>query len=142
MIDFDPNNSAPEGSGMFALPYDVEDASLVVVPVPWDATSSQARSSAAAPDSVLAASKYVELFDPKLGALYQKGIAMDETREEISGLNSYAIAMQDNAAFHGALLTEPCERLNNIVERQVAGHLAAGKRVGLLGGDHSVVTDR
>lgn len=138
MIDFDPNNSATESSGLFALPYATGDASLVIVPVPWDATSSQARASGGAPDAVFAASKYVELFDPKLGPLYRKGIAMDAAREEIATLNSSAVAMQDAATFHGALLTKPCERLNDIVEGLVRGHLAAGKRVGLLGGDHSV----
>ena len=56
MIDFDPNNSAPETSGLFALPYNVDNASLVIVPVPWDATSSQARASSGAPDAIYAAS--------------------------------------------------------------------------------------
>lgn len=138
MIDFDPNNSAPEGSGLFALPYTVDDASVVIVPVPWDATSSQALASGGAPDAVYAASKYVELFDPKQGPIYRKGIAMDATCEEIKALNRSAIAIQGSDSFHGAQLTKSCQRLNGLVKDQVSRHLGAAKRVGLLGGDHAV----
>ncbi len=137
MIDFDPNNSAPEGSGLFALPYSIDDSSVVVVPVPWDATSSQERASGGAPAAVYVASKYVELFDPKMGPIYRRGIAMDTPLAEIAALNSHAIALQSSDSYHGALLTEPCERLNELVEGVVSAHLAVGRRVGLLGGDHS-----
>ena len=137
MIDFDPNNSAPDGSGLFALPYSIDDSSVVIVPVPWDATSSQERASGGAPNAVYAASKYVELFDPKSGPIYRRGIAMDTPLAEIATLNNYAIAMQSSNSFHGTKLTEPCERLNELVEDVVSAHLAVGRRVGLLGGDHS-----
>lgn len=138
MIDFDPNNTGPEGSGLFALPCSTDDSSLVVVPVAWDATSSQARASAGAPDAVYAASKHVELFDPKLGRIYRRGIAMDAPLAEIATLNRHAIAIQDVDTFRGGQLTEPCERLNVLVQGMVSAHLEAGRRVGLLGGDHSV----
>lgn len=138
MIDFDPNNSAPEGSGLFALPYTVDDASLVIVPVPWDATSSQALASGGAPDAVYEASKYVELCDSQQGRIYRKGIAMDAAHAEITALNNHAVAMRDSDLFHGTQLTEPCQRINALVRAQVSKQLAAGKRVGLLGGDHSV----
>ncbi len=138
MIEFDPNNSAPEGSGLFALPYSVDDASVVIVPAPWDATSSQALASSGAPDAVYAASKYVELFDARQGPIYRKGVAMDATCEEIVAMNKLAIAIQDSGTLPAEHLTEACQRLNGLVKDQVSRHLAAGKRVGLLGGDHSV----
>ncbi len=138
MIDFDPNNSAPADSGLFALPYGVDEASVVVVPVPWDATSSQVLASSGAPDAVSAASRYVELFDPIQGAIYRRGIAMDAVLDGVAELNERAITLQESPSFRGDELTGPCERLNGIVEDRVAAHLAAGKRVGVLGGDHSV----
>ena len=137
-MDFDPNNSAPQGSGLFALPYTVDDATIVIVPVPWDATSSQGRMSSGAPDAVSAASMYVELFDPRFGSIYRKGIAMDAVNDEICALNVTAVGLQECAAFDGIRLDRACERLNEIVRIQVADHLHAGKQVGLLGGDHSV----
>lgn len=138
MIDFDPNGAAPPGSGLFALPYSVDDAAVVIVPAPWDATSSQARASSGAPASVYSASKFVELFDAKKGPIYRKGIAMDATCTEIAELNDQAVAIQASDSFSGPQLTEPCRRLNEIVRQRVSTHLAAEKRVGVLGGDHSV----
>lgn len=138
MNDFDPNGSAPAESGLFALPYSVDEASLVIVPVPWDATSSQAQASGGAPEAVYSASKFVELFDPKQGPIYRKGIAMDATCTEIAALNSHATSIQKSGSFSGAQLTEPCRRLNELVGQRVSAHLAAERRVGLLGGDHSV----
>ena len=138
MIDFDPNGSAPPESGLFALPYSVDDASLVIVPVPWDATSSQAHASGGAPDAVYSASKFVELFDPTQGPIYRRGIAMDAMCTEIAVLNEDAISIQSLDPFDAAQLTGPCRRLNEIVRQQVSAHLAADRRVGVLGGDHSV----
>ena len=70
---FDPNNSALQHSGLFALPFTVDDAAIVIVPAPWGASSSQGWKSSTAPDSVYEASKYVELFDPTHGAFYKRG---------------------------------------------------------------------
>lgn len=137
-MDFDVNNSAPEGCGLFALPFGVDDAGIIIVPVPWDATSSQDRTSSGAPQAVYDASMYVELFDPRYGRIYRRGIAMDDDHPDIAELNATAIELQSAAKFDPATLDDPCESLNAIVHQQVAGHLAARKRVGLLGGDHSV----
>ena len=137
-MDFDVNNSAPEGSGLFALPFGIDDAEIVVVPVPWDATSSQDKTSSGAPQAVYEASMYVELFDARYGRLYRRGIAMDAAVEDIRDLNATAIEYQTFPDFDPGTLDDPCEALNAIVRKQVAEHLIAGKRVGLLGGDHSV----
>ncbi len=138
MIDFDPNSPATEDDGLFGLPFSADEASVVIVPVPWDATSSQARASSLAPDAIFAASKYVELHDHVQGRIYEKGIAMAEACEEVTVLNEQSIAMQQTSTFHGEQLTAPCERLNGIVEVNVGKYVDAGKVVGVLGGDHSV----
>lgn len=135
---FDPNNSAPDDSGLFALPFTIEEASIVVVPAPWDATSSQERASGDAPDAVYDASKFVELFDPIHGAFYRRGIAMDNGSDEIRALNATAVALRERSRFDGAELTPVCERLNATIRSRVDDHLESGRSVGLLGGDHSV----
>ena len=137
-MDFDPNNSAQEDSGLFALPSTVDDAAIVIVPAPWDASSSQGWKSSTAPDAVYEASKFVELFDPTHGDFYRRGIAMDRPSAEVRALNARAIALQQRPAFTGAELTAICERINEIIFGQVDVHLDKGKQVGLLGGDHSV----
>ncbi len=135
---FDPNSSAPGDSGLFALPFTVDDAAVVIVPAPWDASSSQGWKSSTAPDAVYEASKYVELFDTTHGAFYRRGIAMDSIDAEIRALNASAIALQERPGFDGTELTTVCERVNEIIHRLVDAHLGRGKQVGLLGGDHSV----
>lgn len=105
---FDPNNSALQHSGLFALPFTVDDAAIVIVPAPWGASSSQGWKSSTAPDSVYEASKYVELFDPTHGAFYKRGIAMDSIDAEIRALNGSAIALQERPDFDGAELTTVC----------------------------------
>ena len=138
MIEFDLNNSSLEDDGLFGLPYSIAEASAVIVPAPWDATSSQNRVASGAPDAVFAASKYVELYDPVYEAIYAPGIAMDTPAIEIEAHNRAAIAMQGNPAFDVAELDAVCAQVNDIIHGQVASHLRAGKRIGLLGGDHSV----
>ena len=138
MKEFDPNNSGDEYDGLFALPYTIEEAAAVIVPAPWDATSSQDRVAGGAPDAVLAASKYVELYDPVYGAIYAPGIAIDTPAPAIDVHNRAAIAMQDADVFDVAELDAVCEQVNALIRDQVAAHLGDGKRIGLLGGDHSV----
>ena len=138
MIAFDPNNSGSEYDGVFALPYSVEEAAAVIVPVPWDATSSQDRVASGAPEAVFAASKHVELYDPVYGSIYAPGIAIDAPARAIAGLNRKAKALQEKRSFDAVDLEALCDEINSIVRGQVDAHLQSGKRVGLLGGDHSV----
>lgn len=138
MKDFDANNSGEEYGGLFALPFSIEEAAAVIVPVPWDATSSQDRVASGAPNAVFAASKFVELFDPVYGAIYEAGIAIDTARSEVEAHNKSAIALQANGSVDTAQLDAICEQVNEIIYDQVAAHLREGKRVGVLGGDHSV----
>jgi agmatinase len=138
VIDFDPNNSGAQYPGLFALPYSVEEAAAVIVPAPWDATSSQNRVASGAPDAVFAASRFVELYDPVFGPIYEAGIAMDAACNDIAAHNQTAVGLQRGCHYDTAQLDRICERVNAIIHDTVAAHLRDGKRVGLLGGDHSV----
>jgi agmatinase len=53
---FDPD-AAATGDGLFGLDTRVDDAKLVVIPVPFDATTSYLAGTAAGPAAVLEASK-------------------------------------------------------------------------------------
>ena len=135
---FDPESPSNDDSGIFGLPYSTQDASLVVIPVPWDATSSQDTTSSEAPDAILDASKYVELYDPKHGAIYQRGIVLDFVDEEISGLLVQSKTILSKTAGDIDRINQLSEHLNTRVKQQVAQCLSKGKTVGLLGGDHSI----
>lgn len=145
-MTFDPDNSAAADSGLFALPWSTDEASIVIVPAPWDATSSQERGSSQAYRAVYDASKFVELYDPRHGRIYDKRIAMAGAREELLECHRLVTRLlganhSDHAfdhAFDHAELERLCETFNTGVETEVGKHLDAGKKVGLLGGDHAV----
>lgn len=148
-MPFDPSAAALPGSGIFGLPHGEADAALVLVPVPFEATTSYGGGCARGPEAILAASRQVDLFDVETGRPYQKGIHMIPLPEEVRNLGRSARAAAapviaaggtgGSAALAraGAEVDEACQRVNAWVEDRVAGLLRAGKRVGVVGGDHS-----
>ncbi|MCL2011953.1 MAG: agmatinase family protein [Cystobacterineae bacterium] len=135
-----PDEPAAEGSGLFGLPFSPEEAKLVIVPVPFDATTSYGRGAAAAPEAILKASHQVDLFDLETGKPYAAGIAMLEIPQQVKAWNEQAHALLAKAP--GAPCTLDainalCEKLNHWVYARCADLLSQGKHVGVLGGDHS-----
>ena len=51
---FDPDAPAMPGAGLFGLPFRPEDAQFVVVPVPWEVTTSYGGGTSKAPEAILA----------------------------------------------------------------------------------------
>ena len=62
MSDFDPN-AAGTGSGIYGLPHTVDEARVVLVPVPFEATPSYGGGTEAGPEAIATASHQVDLFD-------------------------------------------------------------------------------
>jgi agmatinase len=148
-MTFDPSAAALPGSGIFGLPHSREEAALVLVPVPFEATTSYGGGTARAPEAILSASHQVDLFDAETGRPYEAGIHLLPMPEEIERLDRTARAAAapviaaggpgDDPALQraAARVNEACERMNAWVEDQVKALLDEGKVVGLLGGDHS-----
>ncbi len=146
--DFDPG-SAAGGDGLFGLPTTVNDARVVVVPAPFEATVSYGDGTANAPAAVLAASRQVDLFDPETGRPYEQGIAMldladaacirawsDAARK--AALPVLASGGPDGHAAAIATVDDLCDRMNDWVAARSWELQEAGKTVFVLGGDHSV----
>src|SRR5687768_12278451 len=88
---FDPSGPAV-GAGIYGLPYRPEQAAVVLIPVPWEPTTSYGRGAALGPSAILKASAQVDLFDPDMGRPYEAGIAMLDTDPEIALWNAEACA--------------------------------------------------
>src|SRR6185369_14706266 len=73
---FDPNAAAGPDSGVYGLPHTPDQARVVVVPVPFEATCSYGGGTANGPAALLHASRQVDLFDVETGRPYEDGIAM------------------------------------------------------------------
>ncbi len=151
MSDFDPDGCPPTEAGLFGLPFTPEEAELVILPVPWEATTSYRAGTAGGPAAILAASHQLDLFDVDLGEFWRAGIAMLPEPAGLTELNRTArvdaekvIAVggrvKGNAELEKALsrVNEASVKVNQAVYAAVDKQLKAGKRVGLVGGDHSV----
>jgi agmatinase len=149
-MPFDPSAAAQPGSGVFGLPHSAEEAAVVLVPVPFEATTSYGGGTARGPEAILEASRQVDLFDVETGRPFEAGIHLLAAPDEIARLDREARAAAVPVLEVGGVIAgradleraasdvdRACERVNAWVEDTVAGLLARGKRVGLLGGDHS-----
>ena len=65
MTAFDPNAASAEESGVFGLPHTREEAAVVLVPVPFEATVSYGGGASEGPAAILRASRQVDLYDVK-----------------------------------------------------------------------------
>ncbi|MCS6982377.1 MAG: arginase family protein, partial [Flavobacteriales bacterium] len=83
---FDSSGPALEGSGIFGLPYEVENSTIVLIPVPWEVTVSYRSGTAKAPKAILKASHQVDLFHLFNERVWRQGICMDEFSQEIEDI--------------------------------------------------------
>ena len=147
--DFDPDGPAPAKSGIYGLPFAPEDSRVVIVPVPFEATTSYGGGTSKGPEAVLEASKQVDLFDQETGRPYAAGIAMLDMPKKIRNWNDAAKKIAsvviekggvvDRATRNAAAkVNEYGEKVNEWVYGQTTALLDEGKMAVVLGGDHSV----
>jgi agmatinase len=146
-VKFDPNAAAAPGSGAFGLTTPVEEAHVVLVPVPFEATTSYGGGTSNGPRAILEASRQVDLYDVETGRPYEAGIAMLEEPADVRRWDERArllaapIIAQGGAQKGGPEVGKVdalCEQMNDWVYTRTRELLEAGKRVGVIGGDHSV----
>ena len=146
---FDPNAAASSDSGIFGLPFSVDEAQLVLLPIPWEVTTSYGAGAAKAPQAILQASKQVDLFDLELGNFFEQGIAMMEESAQVRLWNAQGRKLAQEVIAAGGHQENPqlrqavtqvnalSSQLNHYVYTQTKQLLAQNKRIGLVGGDHS-----
>jgi agmatinase len=150
-MTFNPNSAAGADTGVFGLPYAEGESSLVLIPVPWEATTSYGGGTSEGPQAILKASKQVDLFDLEVLRPYEAGIFMCEESQEVRGWNEVARSharkiIEVGGEIQGkpelekslALVNEHGDKLNRFVYEQTSKVFAAGKIPGIVGGDHSV----
>jgi len=148
---FDADAAAAAGSGLFGLTCPPDEAGLVVVPVPYEATTSYGGGTARAPQAVLRASHQVDLLDADYGRVYEAGLALLPVPRAIAELSTRTRALaaplirqggprprnaQDARLVHR--VDAAGEQVNAWVRGQAARWLDRDRLVAVLGGDHSV----
>ncbi len=146
---FDPDAAAPAGSGIYGLPFTPAEARVVVVPVPFEATTSYGGGTSRGPQAVFEASKQVDLFDRETGKPYEAGIAMLGMPKKVAKWNREGKALarpvieaggatSRNTRAAAAKVNALSEKLNEWVYDTTKALLDDGKMPVTLGGDHAV----
>jgi agmatinase len=153
--NFDPSGVGLENGNLYGLPFDYDTADIVIVGVPWEATVSYHAGTAGGPEAVLQASPQLDLYDLDNPLGWQQGIyyhypladwvrsLSDETRRLAASViaateQGIAIAQRPDLQAATAQVNANGARLNDALEAFALKALGQGKRVGVLGGDHSV----
>jgi agmatinase len=153
LSQFDPNGFSVPNNNIFGLPFSEEDAQLVIVPVPWEVTVSFKGGTARAPENIVRASMQVDLFDSEYKNSWKKGIFMPAVDKKLLLKNDFL--RKENELYLNFIKTgekietnkfmcktlkevnEGCKMMNEWVYEKTKILLENGKKVGLLGGDHS-----
>lgn len=146
--NFNPNTPGLSGK-LFGLPFDEQNADVIIVPVPWEVTVSYKGGTAQGPSAILMASSQVDLFVKDIPNAWQMGIAMlpipSNIQSESEKLRKYAekhIQALESGDEEGdmmalAKVNEACESQMIYVKNTIKKYLQRNKLIGLLGGDHS-----
>jgi agmatinase len=143
--DFDPNGTAV-GGGIFGLPFDAESSRVVLIPVPFDATTSYRGGTAQGPKAIFDASSQVDLYDLETGNPWRSGIAMLDIPEKIAASSAQAHVLAepikeaggaDPADLNLAQVNRQCDQMTRWVSEQASKLIAEGKIAAVIGGDHS-----
>lgn len=135
-------------AGLFGLNTNVEDAEILIIGVPWEATASYGRGSSMTPAQIIPASHQLDFYTPILDREFGAEVAMEPARPEWSRLNTQAMDAVLRVRHRQERGLEPhqqdleivntCSRTLNRDLGELAGiRLARGKFVAVLGGDHS-----
>lgn len=154
IAQFDPNGVGLNNGHFIGLPFEEEDAAIVIVSVPWDVTVSFGRGTASGPANLLNCSTQLDLSHPDIEDAWKMGIYLRPSADEwiqknkslVGKAQFYIEEMEDGERLEDsphlqdvlADLNRNCELLNTWVYEQTRALLRKGKLVGLLGGEHSV----
>lgn len=150
---YDPNGIGQLNGNFGGLPYDRESANLLLIGVPWEVTVSYGAGTAAGPQQVLDSSPQLDLYDFDHPDGWKQGIFMlpidADIRAQSDRFRTQASQIIERLESGGTLSDHPDLQptlaainqagadLNQWLEEQCNQAIAAGKRVGVIGGDHS-----
>jgi agmatinase len=153
LANFDPNGVGLKSNNIFGLPFTEEQAQLVLLPVPWEVTVSYRVGTAQGPDHIFDAAMQVDLYDPDVKDGWKKGFYMLPIDKNIRKKSDYLRQCAELILSHmvdggdvsdNEQLTEKLNEINtngevlrDWVYEMTSGLLKKGKKVGLIGGDHS-----
>lgn len=148
---FDANTAISSDFGIFGIPVEEKKADIILLPVPWEVTTSYGAGAAWGPQIIRKASEQIDLFDFETGHAYEAGYFMREypaslkkQNDEFKAKAQEAIELISNMSPDEKriekLQTEvnsACQKMSAWVHQQSQEILESGKGLALVGGDHS-----
>jgi agmatinase len=151
---FNPNDIGVDNGNLLGLPFDADSAQVIVLGVPWEVTVSYRAGTAGGPQAVLAASRQLDIFDFDNPEGWQRGIFMAPIPAQIEQKNAALRPLAQQIIAHletgAAIAADPhllkllttieqdCEAVNQWLFDQAQAAMNQGKKVAVIGGDHSV----
>lgn len=153
MTDFDPNGVGIANGNIFGFPCSEEEATIVIIPIPWDATASYGKGTSNGPKAILDASTQLDFFHPNLDKAYNTKVFMAPISEDWKEINDHCcelsieyisfleeqgeeIAMKKFQSQIDEINTAHLALKENLKQRCI-GLLEKGKIPAVLGGEHS-----
>ena len=123
-----------------------ENPAVVILPVPFDATTTYGTGTAGAPEAIRRASAQVDLRDHRFGEIHAAGLHMEPTPREIIELSREARLLIEPHLVSGTpapaetldRINEMCAQVHDHTRDAARGVLDAGRVPIVLGGEHSV----
>ncbi len=150
---FDPNEPGLASAQIFGLPFSEEQSDIIIIPVPWEVTVSYGSGASKGPKAIFEASFQVDLMHQNFPDLWQLGIYMlpipkhwKAASKKLKKLAQPIIAFQEAGGDLSTneklqknlmLINSECRKLHDEVRELTTEWLQKGKKVVLLGGDHS-----
>ena len=150
---FDPSQPGLADATIFGLPFTAAQSEIIIVPVPWEVTVSYGAGASKGPEAILESSYQVDLLHQLYPNLWKLGIFYDEAPEQWQTQSEFykkkaapiieALENGENLNNHPKLkadldeINTVCRKLHTEVKEKCKKWLALGKKVILLGGDHS-----
>lgn len=153
--NFDPSQPGLADENIFGLPFTAEESDIIILPVPWEVTVSYGDGASDGPDAILDASFQVDLHHQEFPELWKLGLFLDLSTETAQwaddSVRFKALAqpiidaleggeeIETNLALKRDLdsINSACHELNQAVKARTLHWMSQGKKVVLLGGDHS-----
>ncbi len=153
IANFDPNGICLDNGNFAGLPFEEDDADIILLPIPWEVTVSYNAGTAGGPENVREGSLQLDLYDADVADAWKMGIFMRETdqkwaekSEDMRELAEEYLGLLEKGEDpkESEFLLKIAAKINFATDdmvRWVHGEtkhlLKKGKLVGLVGGDHS-----
>lgn len=153
IANFDPSQPGLADANIFGLPFTTEESEIIIIPVPWEVTVSYGAGASEGPAAIMDASFQVDLLHQDYPDLWKLGMYMIDAPESWAQKSTEykalaqpiieALEEGEDLENHPTLkanldkINEACTQLNSELKDLVIHWTKQGKKVILLGGDHS-----